>query len=191
MVCSKIMIRKSYLKWVSFLALSCCCVVQAFIIYMGLSNGSRNSPTKSNDEFGIEANVSVVDKYVGAGPFVANKSGNLGPFISISNDRSSLANKKTTIKHMTDFMNINYGNNVLVKENDYKHLQKWSSNSPLSTEEEWLLENPIYKRFNIEAPKQKKRVNIIVVVQTAPSAGERRRAVRTTWFKECIETKKV
>ena len=66
-----------------------------------------------------------------------------------------------------------------------------STNILLSSEDLELLENPIYKRFQIKAPKQKKRVNVVIVIQSAPNGGERRQAVRDTWMKYCVETDKV
>jgi len=62
---------------------------------------------------------------------------------------------------------------------------------PLSSKDAKILENPIYKRFKIKAPNEKKRVNIVVVIQSAPNGRERRQAVRNTWLKYCVETEKV
>ena len=54
-----------------------------------------------------------------------------------------------------------------------------------------LKDNVIYKRFNIDAPRYKKRVGIVVIVQSAPREFERRQSIRNTWFQDCENTKKV
>ena len=54
-----------------------------------------------------------------------------------------------------------------------------------------LKDNTIYKRFNIDAPRYKKRVGIVVIVQSAPREFERRQSVRNTWFQDCENTKNV
>ena len=54
-----------------------------------------------------------------------------------------------------------------------------------------LKDNVIYKRFNIDAPRYKKRVGIVVIVQSAPREFERRQSIRNTWFQDCENTKNV
>ena len=54
-----------------------------------------------------------------------------------------------------------------------------------------LKDNTIYKRFNIDAPKYKKHVGIVVIVQSAPREFERRQSIRNTWFQDCRNTKNV
>ena len=54
-----------------------------------------------------------------------------------------------------------------------------------------LKDNVIYKRFNIDAPRYKKRVGIVVIVQSAPREFERRQSIRNTWFQNCENTKNV
>ena len=54
-----------------------------------------------------------------------------------------------------------------------------------------LLENPIYKRYNITAPKSKEKRDLIYIVSSAPKRYERRQAIRDTWWPDCKPTKRV
>ena len=54
-----------------------------------------------------------------------------------------------------------------------------------------LKDNIIYTRFNIDAPRYKKSVGIVVIVQSAPREFERRQSIRNTWFQDCENTKNV
>lgn len=54
-----------------------------------------------------------------------------------------------------------------------------------------LSENTIYKRFNIVKPKHKKRVGIVVIIQSAPREFKRRQSIRNTWLQDCVSNENV
>lgn len=48
--------------------------------------------------------------------------------------------------------------------------------------------HPIFKKFYIQEPSNKKRVNIIIIVSSAPKRIERRTMIRRTWWTQCRTT---
>ena len=55
----------------------------------------------------------------------------------------------------------------------------------------YIIKNPIYANFSIEPNQSRKRVNLLVIVTSAPSRIERRNAIRDTWWKSCQNNTKV
>lgn len=55
----------------------------------------------------------------------------------------------------------------------------------------WLENNPVYKRYYVESPPVKKTVTILVIVSTAPKKVDRRNAIRSTWWTQCVKTNNV
>ena len=51
-----------------------------------------------------------------------------------------------------------------------------------------LLENPIYEKYNIAKPQEKKKVTILLIVSSGPRRSDRRNAIRETWWKYCKPT---
>lgn len=46
-------------------------------------------------------------------------------------------------------------------------------------------ENMIYNKFNIKEVSQQERVNVILIVSSAPARFDRRKAIRETWWRDC------
>ena len=55
----------------------------------------------------------------------------------------------------------------------------------------YIIKNPIYANFSIKPNQSRKRVNLLVIVTSAPSRIERRNAIRDTWWKSCQNNTKV
>ena len=57
----------------------------------------------------------------------------------------------------------------------------------------FLLTHPIFKTFNlpVKTKQEKKKVNILVIVSSAPKRSDRRHGIRQTWWKECQNITKV
>ena len=56
----------------------------------------------------------------------------------------------------------------------------------------FLKNHSVFKTFNVSRVyKKKKRVHILVIVSTAPKRRDRRDSIRQTWWKRCVQTKKV
>ncbi|XP_066910310.1 uncharacterized protein [Clytia hemisphaerica] len=52
--------------------------------------------------------------------------------------------------------------------------------------------NPIYRRFNVEhVDAVLRRVDLFLLVSSGPGRVERRDAIRKTWWKECVNTKRI
>ena len=56
---------------------------------------------------------------------------------------------------------------------------------------ERLNENPVYAKFNISRQKNKPKVNLLIVVSSAPKRGDRRAAIRDTWWNQSYTNDKV
>jgi len=81
----------------------------------------------------------------------------------------------------------------------YERCMQWAAQSrsrKLST----LLQNPVYERLKItekytkngETIKiRKKKVDLLVIVSSGPRRGDRRQAIRDTWWKDCKPTSQV
>ena len=54
-----------------------------------------------------------------------------------------------------------------------------------------LNQNLVFKKFNITEPEQRTKVDIILIVSSAPARTERRSAIRQTWWPECRSTNRV
>eukprot|EP00794_Sanderia_malayensis_P020488 gene20488-22504_t len=50
---------------------------------------------------------------------------------------------------------------------------------------ERLNENPVYAEFNITKRNDKPRLNLLLIVSSAPKRGDRRTAIRETWWQDC------
>ena len=55
----------------------------------------------------------------------------------------------------------------------------------------YLIENPIYKKYNIKTPKVKERRDLVYIVSSAPKRYERRKAIRDTWWPDCKPSTRV
>ena len=56
----------------------------------------------------------------------------------------------------------------------------------------FLKNHSVFKTFNVSRVyKKKKRVHILVIVSTAPKRRDRRDSIRQTWWKRCVQIKKV
>ena len=55
----------------------------------------------------------------------------------------------------------------------------------------YIMKNPIYANFSIKPNQFRKRVNLLVIVTSAPSRTDRRDAIRDTWWKSCQNNTKV
>ena len=55
----------------------------------------------------------------------------------------------------------------------------------------YIMKNPIYTNFHIEPSQSRKRVNLLVIVTSAPIRIERRNAIRETWWRSCQNNTKV
>lgn len=56
---------------------------------------------------------------------------------------------------------------------------------------ERLNENPVYAKFNITRQQIRPRVNLLIVVSSAPNRGGRRLAIRETWWNQSRASDKV
>ena len=54
-----------------------------------------------------------------------------------------------------------------------------------------LNQNLVFKKFNITEPEQRTKVDIILIVSSAPARTERRSAIRQTWWPDCRSTNRV
>ena len=61
----------------------------------------------------------------------------------------------------------------------------------ISYDTSYIMKNPIYANFSIKPNQYRKRVNLLVIVTSAPSRIERRNAIRDTWWKSCRNNTKV
>jgi len=57
----------------------------------------------------------------------------------------------------------------------------------------FLQAHPIYSKFNFTArtKEKKKKINVLVIVSSAPKRSDRRQMIRETWWQECRNTGKV
>ncbi|XP_002158539.2 lactosylceramide 1,3-N-acetyl-beta-D-glucosaminyltransferase [Hydra vulgaris] len=69
----------------------------------------------------------------------------------------------------------------------YENSLKWSSYSK-GLKMKYLLENPIYAKWNMSKAKKKKKVTILLVVSSGPKRFDRRQAIRETWWTQCKVT---
>ena len=54
-----------------------------------------------------------------------------------------------------------------------------------------LDKNPIYSKFQIMRPAIRKKTNLLIIVSSAPKRGDRRSAIRETWWKDCTSSDQV
>ena len=54
-----------------------------------------------------------------------------------------------------------------------------------------LNQNIVFKKFNIREPEQRTKIDIILIVSSAPARTERRSVIRQTWWPECRSTERV
>jgi len=57
--------------------------------------------------------------------------------------------------------------------------------------EKYLIRHPIFGTFSITRPPKKKKVNILVIVSSAPKRNDRRQMIRQTWWPECKNNENV
>ena len=74
--------------------------------------------------------------------------------------------------------------------------KKPSETSPNSSQESefdnFLRTHPVFGTYSVSRiNKRKKRVNVLVIVSSAPKRRDRRDSIRRTWWKQCVPTKKV
>ena len=82
----------------------------------------------------------------------------------------------------------------LTWNNHSKRSSRYTTNlnySNLISYNSYILKNPIYANFSIKPNQSRKRVNLLVIVTSAPSRIERRNAIRDTWWKSCQNNTKV
>ena len=85
---------------------------------------------------------------------------------------------------------------VDLSRNKYtKRSSKYATNlsyfNLISYNTSYIMKNPIYANFSIKPNQSRKRVNLLVIVTSAPSRIERRNAIRDTWWKSCRNNTKV
>ena len=85
---------------------------------------------------------------------------------------------------------------VDLSRNKYtKRSSKYATNlnyfNLISYNTSYIMKNPIYANFSIKPNHSRKRVNLLVIVTSAPSRIERRNAIRDTWWKSCRNNTKV
>ena len=85
---------------------------------------------------------------------------------------------------------------VDLSRNKYsKRSSKYATNlnyfNLISYNTSYIMKNPIYANFSIKPNQSRKRVNLLVIVTSAPSRIERRNAIRDTWWKSCQNNTKV
>ena len=54
-----------------------------------------------------------------------------------------------------------------------------------------LNENPVYARFNISRQENRPKVNLLLMVSSAPKRSDRRTAIRETWWSQIYSNNKV
>jgi len=69
------------------------------------------------------------------------------------------------------------------------YLQSSTSTRHLSPDEQ-LLSNQYYKKFNLKNNYSKKKVNLLIMVSTAPNRYLRRNNIRKTWWRQCLSNEK-
>lgn len=105
-------------------------------------------------------------------------------------EKSSHFTNKNGLNSMVDEDDLNLLTFTSLKYKNNTMLNKKKNSSPYYVTSH-LTKNTIYKRFNITAPKHKKRVGIVVIIQSAPREFERRQSVRNTWLQDCVSTENV
>lgn len=82
---------------------------------------------------------------------------------------------------------------VILSQNKYeKKISKYGDNlDNYNLDISYIMKNPIYTNFHIEPRQSRKRVNLLVIVTSAPSRIERRNAIRDTWWRSCQNNTKV
>ena len=65
---------------------------------------------------------------------------------------------------------------------------KWME---LPNKMENLNENPVYAKFNTSRKEKPSKVNLLIIVSSAPKRSDRRLAIRETWWQQCRSTKRV
>lgn len=54
------------------------------------------------------------------------------------------------------------------------------------------ISNPVYRRLNVTHDHEfLRRVDLLLLVSSGPGRVKRRDAIRRTWWKECVNTRKV
>ena len=83
----------------------------------------------------------------------------------------------------------------LIRNNHSKRSSRYATNlnyfNLISYNTSYIIKNPIYANFSIKPNQSRKRVNLLVIVTSAPSRIERRNAIRDTWWKSCQNNTKV
>lgn len=54
-----------------------------------------------------------------------------------------------------------------------------------------LNENPVYSRFNIPRQENRPKINLLIIVSSAPTRGDRRSAIRDTWWNQSYTNNEV
>ena len=54
-----------------------------------------------------------------------------------------------------------------------------------------LNENPVYAKFKIPRQMNRPKVNLLILVSSAPKRGDRRAAIRETWWSQSSKNDKV
>lgn len=63
-------------------------------------------------------------------------------------------------------------------------------NAP-QTSYSWLINNPVFRQFDMKIPERRKKVTVLIIVSSAPRRIDRRQAIRDTWWAECKKINKV
>ena len=74
---------------------------------------------------------------------------------------------------------------------DVKHIEKSMKWMELPNKMENLNENPVYAQFNISRKEKPSKVNLLIIVSSAPKRYDRRLAIRETWWQQCRSNKRV
>ena len=120
--------------------------------------------------------------------------------MTVQSPASTTSNSSTNIKFFKILMFIIAMNFVIVGALIYTatSTKKYRTRGPrrrIKSDEEKFLshlnQNLVFKKFNITEPEQRTKVDIILIVSSAPAHTERRSAIRQTWWPDCRSTNRV
>jgi len=57
--------------------------------------------------------------------------------------------------------------------------------------DEYLIKHPLFSKFNLTISPNKTRVNLVVIITSAPKRSDRRQAIRDTWWQQCKSNDRV
>jgi len=57
--------------------------------------------------------------------------------------------------------------------------------------DDYLIKHPLFSKFNLKISPNKTRVNLVVIITSAPKRSDRRQAIRDTWWQQCKSNDRV